>query len=111
MDKNIQLGLLYEFYGNLLTEKQAYVVNSYYNDDLSLSEIAEELNITRQGVRKHLVEAEKVLNNYEQKLGLMDKFLENKNELKHIYSELNKLKNKYNDEDINVLSARISKLI
>lgn len=111
MDKNIQIGLLYEFYGNLLTEKQAYVINSYYNDDLSLSEIADELEITRQGVRKHLIEAEKLLNNYEEKLGLMNKFLENRNELKHIYEELNKLKNKYNDEDINVLSARISKLI
>ena len=111
MDKNIQIGLLYEFYGNLLTEKQAYVINSYYNDDLSLSEIADELEITRQGVRKHLIEAEKLLNNYEEKLGLMNKFLENKNELKYIYEELNKLKNKYNDEDINILSARISKLI
>ena len=111
MDKNIQIGLLYEFYGNLLTEKQAYVIDSYYNDDLSLSEIADELEITRQGVRKHLIEAEKLLNNYEEKLGLMNKFLDNKNELKHIYDELNKLKNKYNDEDINVLSARISKLI
>ena len=111
MDKNIQIGLLYEFYGNLLTEKQAYVIDSYYNDDLSLSEIADELEITRQGVRKHLIEAENLLNNYEEKLGLMNKFLDNKNELKHIYDELNKLKNKYNDEDINVLSARISKLI
>ncbi|MBE5821464.1 MAG: hypothetical protein E7311_02610 [Clostridiales bacterium] len=111
MDKNIQIGLLYEFYGNLLTEKQAYVINSYYNDDLSLSEIADELEITRQGVRKHLIEAEKLLNNYEEKLGLMNKFLENKNELKYIYEELNKLKNKYNDENINILSARISKLI
>ena len=111
MDKNIQIGLLYEFYGNLLTEKQAYVIDSYYNDDLSLSEIADELQITRQGVRKHLIEAEKILNNYEDKLGLMNKFLDNKNELKHIYEELNKLKNKYNDEDINELSAKISKLI
>lgn len=111
MDKNIQIGLLYEFYGNLLTEKQSYVINSYYNDDLSLAEIAEELDISRQGVRKHLVEAEKLLNNYEIKLGLMNKFLENKNELKEIYKELNKLKEKYNDESINSLSNRINKLM
>ena len=68
MEKNIHISMLLEIYGKLLTKKQYDVVDLYYNQNLSLSEIAEEENITRQGVRKNLVDAENKLFDYEQKL-------------------------------------------
>ena len=71
MDKNIKVSMLLELYGKLLTDKQVDVIDLYYNQNLSLSEIAEELNITRQGVRKSLVDGEKKLLDIEEKLGFM----------------------------------------
>lgn len=68
MEKNIHISMLLEIYGKLLTQKQYDVVDLYYNQNLSLSEIAEEENITRQGVRKNLVDAENKLFDYEEKL-------------------------------------------
>ncbi len=111
MEKNIEIGLLYEFYGKLLTEKQSYILDSYYNNDLSLSEIAEDLEITRQGVRKHIKDAEKVLYNYEEKLELLKKYLKNKNELEQIYVKLSQLENKYNDKELTKLKNNINTLI
>lgn len=52
MEKSIEVSMLLELYGKLLTNTQADTVDLYYNQNLSLGEIAEELNITRQGVRK-----------------------------------------------------------
>ena len=71
MDKNIKVSMLLEMYGKLLTDKQVDVIDLYYNQNLSLSEIAEELNITRQGVRKSLVDGEKKLLDIEEKLGFL----------------------------------------
>ena len=68
MEKNIHISMLLETYGKLLTEKQYDVIDLYYNQNLSLSEIAEEEDITRQGVRKNLVDAENKLFDYEEKL-------------------------------------------
>ena len=70
-NKSIYISMLLEMYGKLLTDKQVDVIDLYYNQNLSLSEIAEELNITRQGVRKSLVDGEKKLIDIEEKLGFM----------------------------------------
>lgn len=64
--------LLYDFYGKLLTPKQQEVMQLYYEQDLSLSEIAEELKITRQAVYDILKRSEQSLEKYEKKLGLLD---------------------------------------
>lgn len=80
MEKNIHISMLLEIYGKLLTEKQYDVVDLYYNQNLSLSEIAEGENITRQGVRKNLVDAENKLFDYEEKLQILKQKLE-KNEI------------------------------
>ena len=93
MEKNIEIGWLYEFYNSLLTQKQQYVIDSYYNNDLSLSEIAEEIGISRQGVQKQIKDAEKVLYNYEDKLELLKKFFENKRIIDSIYNSLDGLQN------------------
>lgn len=74
MDKNIEISLLYDFYGQLLSVKQQQAVSLYYNDDLSLSETAEVMGITRQGVRDLVKRSEAELYEYEQKLGLYKRF-------------------------------------
>lgn len=71
----LQISLLYDFYGQLLTEKQQEVVQLYYNHDYSLGEISQELHVSRQAVYDTIKRTEKVLFEYEQKLGLVDKFI------------------------------------
>lgn len=70
MEKKIEISMLLDLYKGLLTDKQAETMDFYYNEDLSLSEIAENLGITRQGVRDALVKGEKALLEAEEKLGL-----------------------------------------
>ena len=78
MEKNIRISILCDIYGSLLTDKQKDVLDLYYNDNLSLSEIAEEINITRQAVRDSIVKAEKKLYSFEENLGLMGKMKKQK---------------------------------
>lgn len=61
MDKNVQIGLLCDIYGELLTEKQQNILDLYYNQNLSLAEIAEEVRITRQAVKDSIAKGEKRL--------------------------------------------------
>lgn len=72
--KNLEISLLLDFYGDILTEKQKDVIELYYNDDLSLAEIAEGEGITRQGVRDSIKRGEAVLLDMEERLGLAKKF-------------------------------------
>ena len=65
----LTMALLYDYYGELLTEKQRTCFDLYYNQDLSLSEIAEDLGVTRQGVHDSLVRAETLLRDFEDKTG------------------------------------------
>ena len=75
MSKDLTIAMLHDFYGELLTEKQSRAIDLYYNDDLSLAEIAEPLGVTRQGVRDAIKRGEKQLLEYEEKLGLITRFL------------------------------------
>ena len=93
--KDLRLIMLFDFYGELLTEKQKIMFDYYYNDDLSLSEIAENTGITRQGVRDSIKRAEEILQTYEQKLGLADKFHRIGEKSEEAESLLHSLKNKY----------------
>lgn len=74
VEKIIESSLLYDFYGQLLSENQQKIFSLYYEDNLSLSEIAAELEISRQGVHDALKKSEKRLQGYEEKLGLVKKF-------------------------------------
>lgn len=76
MPKDLNISLLVDFYGAMLTEKQRQVIEYYYDDDLSLSEIAENEGITRQGVRDSIKRAEGQLLEMEQRLGLAGRFRE-----------------------------------
>ena len=78
MDRILEITLLYDFYGELLTERQKEMFEMYYLDDLSLSEIGEQLNISRQAVRDSLKHSKQALNDYEAKLCLVDKFSKEK---------------------------------
>ena len=61
MEKNVEIGLLCDIYGDLLTEKQQDILDLYYNNNLSLAEVAEELGITRQAVKDSIVKGERKL--------------------------------------------------
>ncbi len=78
MDRIYYITLLIDIYGELLTDKQRAVMTAYYFDDYSLNEIGEELGITRQSVQDMIKRTEKLLNNYEQKLMLVEKHIKRK---------------------------------
>ena len=73
-EKNLKIGFLLDFYGDVLSERKRTVLDLYYNDDLSLAEIASEIGISRQGVRDLIKKAEEELRFYEEKLGLAERF-------------------------------------
>lgn len=87
MEKNIHISMLLEIYGKLLTPKQYDVIDLYYNQNLSLAEIAEGENITRQGVRKNLVDAENKLFDYEEKLQVLKQKLEREEVIEELLKE------------------------
>ncbi len=70
MEKDLEVSVLMDFYGELLTQRQRDAINSYYNDDLSLSEISLNMGITRQGVQDCIKKAVSMLYEMEKKLGL-----------------------------------------
>lgn len=74
MEKIFQQVLLYDFYGELLTEHQRNVYEDAVYNDMSLSEIAEEYGISRQGVHDLIKRCDKILLGYEEKLHLVEKF-------------------------------------
>lgn len=69
-----RMAMLFDFYGDLLTERQKEFYDLYYNDDLSLAEIAENYGITRQGVRDNIVRAERAMEDIEEKTGLIKRY-------------------------------------
>ena len=72
-EKNLNIGYLLDFYGEVLSERKKTVLDMYYNEDFSLSEISEEIGISRQGVRDLIKKAEEELYFFENKLGLSKK--------------------------------------
>lgn len=100
MEKNVKMSMLCQIYGGLLTEKQYNLLNDYYNNDLSLSEIAENENITRQAVRDNLKKGENKLIFYEESLKFMEKTLKQEEKIVCILSELTKIQTKFSDKEI-----------
>ena len=72
-EKNLNMGYLLDFYGELLSERKRSTMDMYYNEDFSLAEIAEQMGISRQGVRDIIKKSEEELVFYEEKLGLAAK--------------------------------------
>ena len=71
MEKNVRMAILFDYYGEMLTAKQREYFDLYYSENLSLSEIAENDGISRQGVRDVIVRAEGILEDTEAKLGMI----------------------------------------
>ena len=111
MAKNLDVIMLFDIYGEMLTKKQQDFIGYYYNDDLSLAEIAENEGITRQGVRDAIKRAEAQLLDFEAHLGLKRRFDEMKNGLDEI-EQLNEVIKEVNrstvlSREINDATARI----
>jgi len=100
MEQKVKISILCELYGKLLTEKQLQILTDYYNMDLSLSEIAENENITRQAVRDIIKKGENKLFEIEEKLQIMKKMQKQEEKISSILSELTKIQTKFTDEQI-----------
>lgn len=109
MEKKVEISMLCQIYGELLSKKQFECINDYYNNDLSLSEIAENENITRQAVRDNIKKGEKKLFEYEDKLKFMKRMLEQENVIQNILKELNKIDNKDSDKQVSKILEHIKK--
>lgn len=107
MEKNIEVSLLLDFYGKLIKPSGRYAVDLYYNDDLSLSEIAEDMGITRQGVRDSIKRAEQQLFEFENKLGLFKRFQQLEQGLDEISQTARKIVLSTDDINIQSLAACI----
>ena len=95
-----RMTMLYDFYGDLLTDRQKEFYDLYYNEDLSLAEIAENYGITRQGVRDVIVRAEAYLTEIEDKTGLIRRFHTMQGQLREISERAGQIL-ALNDEDLN----------
>ena len=84
MDEILKQSLLYDFYGELLTEHQKDIYEQFIVDDLSLSEIAKDAGISRQGVHDLIKRCNKILEEYEAKLHLVERFLSIKDKVHQI---------------------------
>ena len=91
VDDIARASLLYDFYGALLTDRQRDVMALYHEENLSLSEIAQEYDISRQAVHDTLKKAEQALSEYEKKLGLVDKLLIREKAINRIEKEIDSL--------------------
>ncbi|MGN0243418.1 MAG: YlxM family DNA-binding protein [Lachnospiraceae bacterium] len=85
MDKLLEKALLYDFYGELLTKQQKNVYEAYVLEDMSESEIAREQGITRQGVHDMMKRCNRKLEEYEEKLQLVSKFVKTKDRVEQIH--------------------------
>ncbi len=113
IEKMVEIGILFDFYGKLLTDKQYEAVDLYYMNDLSLGEISEKIEVSRQGIFDILKRAEKNLYEYEKKLGLVNKFRMSYDGLRDIiiYSdEISELIESNNREEIEDLLMKIKSI-
>ena len=94
MGKNLNIGMLLDFYGELLTEHQREIYEDAVYQDMSLSEIAEEHGISRQGVHDLIKRCDKILLQYEEKLCLVAKFTK----MKEMVSEIETLSVNVSDD-------------
>ena len=113
MEKIVEQGLLYDFYGELLTEHQRNIYEGVVFNDMSFSEIAEEQGISRQGVHDLVKRCNKILAGYEEKLKLVQKF----NQTKQMVEEIKELAGAYKRtgdkkliDQLEVLSEEIGRL-
>ncbi len=116
MEKIVLATMLYDFYGELLTEKQKDAFEKHYLEDFSLNEIGSEQGTTRQAVMDTIKRSEKILSQYEEKLHLVEKFFSRKEKIHNIYKELDilcEMMQKNNDfsEKIDLIKKMLSEIL
>ena len=109
MDKKIEVSILCQIYGKLLTEKQYNFIDDYYNNDLSLSEIADNYGITRQAARDNIKKGENKLFEYEEKLGIMKTTLKNEKTIEEVLMQINSIQTNYSDKKIAKILENVKK--
>ncbi len=115
MDDVYEITLLMDFYGQLLTERQFQIIDMHYNNDLSLGEIADNLNISRQGVHDSIKKGKIQLNKLEQELGLVSRFTKHTKKLEGIYDIIREIKREgltnEQNEKLDVVESSVKELI
>jgi len=106
MELIVKKALLYDFYGELLTDHQKSIYADYILNDIGISEIAAERKISRQGVHELVKRCDKLLQDYEDKLHLVDKFLKAKN----LVSEINQLAARFDETENPALVKEIMEI-
>ena len=110
-NQTYRMTMLYDFYGELLTDRQKEFFDLYYNEDLSLAEIAENAGISRQGVRDVIVRAEGIMQEVEDKTGLIRRLEAMRSHLDAIQSAAAEIKTinyrQYEDQRLTELAERI----
>ena len=109
MKKLLQITYLYDFYGQLLTKKQEKAIRKYYLEDLSLGEIADQEQVSRQSIHDTIKQAEKKLTTYEEKLRLVERFKEQEQELKSIIIQIQDIQKNIQDPKIDPIILNIIK--
>ncbi|MDF2564068.1 MAG: putative DNA-binding protein [Massilibacillus sp.] len=112
LDKLLKISVLFDFYGALLTEKQQRCLEMHFLNDLSLSEIADQFGVSRQAIYDIIHRSEQVLEEYEKKLGLVERYQREKQEIQEIYDAVDNLPASLNDRvEIRDILIKLSKLI
>ncbi|MDY6064751.1 MAG: sigma factor-like helix-turn-helix DNA-binding protein [Finegoldia sp.] len=107
MEKLLDITMMYDYYGNLLTERERDVIDKYYNEDLSLKEIADINGVSKQAVAASLKRAEKKLYDYEEKLALIKKSNKATFFLEKIYDDLSKVSQANDNKEISEILEEI----
>ena len=109
MDKKVEVSILCQIYGKLLTEKQYNYIDDYYDKDLSLSEIADNYSITRQAARDNIKKGEIKLFEYEEKLGIMKTTLKNEKTIEDVLMQIKEIQTNYSDKKIAKILENVKK--
>ena len=102
----LEMSLLYDYYGGMLTEKQRVCFDMRYNQDLSLGEIGQVLGVSRQGVHDNLTRTEALLRKMEENIGCVSRDLERRKAIRVILDAAGQLRDS-NDETVSSLAASI----
>lgn len=100
MDKSLNTTILIDIYGQMLTKRQYNILNDYYNNDLSLTEIAENEGISRQAVNDNIKKGEQKLYTIESKLNIMEKTFKRQDKIESILANLKNITKKTTDKEI-----------
>lgn len=111
MDIIFEKTLLFDFYGELLTDRQKELYQLYHLDDYSLGEISEQLSISRQGVYDAIKRCDKQLSHFEDKLQLVHRFVRNKDRAEQIYALTKKIQTEHSIAEVNEIKVITKEII